>query len=63
MLEVYFVQWAVGLNPYNYLQECYGGAPELFNVNMADTSENQVSLVFPDAAIFHGDVYDKYIQV
>lgn len=58
MLEVYFVQWAVGLNPYNYLQECFGGAPDL-----QIDDEKPVSLTFPDAALFHGDLFERYVKV
>ena len=54
MLEVYFVQWAIGLNPYNYLQECFGGAISL---------HDDKSLVFPDGALIHGPRFNDYMKV
>ena len=54
MLEVYFVQWGIGLNPYNYLQECFGGAISLQDEN---------KLIFPDGALIRSPHHHEYLKV
>ena len=54
MLEVYFVQWGIGLNPYNYLQECFGGAISLQDEN---------KLIFPEGALIRSPHHHEYLKV
>lgn len=54
------MQWNIGLNPYNYLQECYGGVPTQGGI-IKETDE-YVKMVLPDAySLTHID--EAYLQV
>ena len=62
MGQVQFAAWAMGLNPYNYLQECFGGAPDI-NGFMQNGPEGKVAMVHPDALILHGSFAQDYLKV
>ena len=60
MGRVSTVQWRSGLNPYNYLQECYGGAPGLDGV--IEETDDYVKMAIPEAFSLTHD-YEEYLQV
>lgn len=61
MLQVSNVAWNIGLNPYNYLQDCFGGAPEPNGI-IHETATKAI-MVLPDSVPMTKERAAQYLQV
>ena len=62
MARVNYITWQSGLNPYNYLKECFGGAPGPDGIYAED--ETSVRMVYPGMVPMIGQAArDNYLEV
>lgn len=59
--QVNNVLWNSGLNPYDYLAECYGGIPGADGI--IEDSGDHVVMMHPDAVNMPAERYQQYMQV
>jgi cathepsin A (carboxypeptidase C) len=61
MLRVFVIAWSSGLNPYNYLDQCYGGAVR-DGIGLLGEGDSWVRLVAPGAIPRSTRMYQEYME-
>ena len=56
-----YIAWAMGLNPYNYLQECFGGAISQNGIISED--EQSARMIVPGSVPMPRSRREEYLQV
>lgn len=59
--QVNDVMWNIGLNPYDYLAECYGGIPDRNGIIREVGGD--IEMMHPDAVSMPKHRYDDYMKV
>ena len=59
--QVNDVMWNIGLNPYDYLAECYGGIPNQDGI--IRELGNHIEMMHPDAVSMPKHRYEDYMKV